>query len=362
MNNRKLVLENGQVFYGVGFGSLNEVVAEVIYNTAVVGYQEIISDPTNCKKIVCMTYPLIGNYGLTDEDYESKHIDVSGLIVRDYNEQPSNFRYTRTLSEVLEENSISGISGIDTRQLMKVIRDVKSMKALICDINKDMDECLEIINNYNEPENLVQMVTSKKVWYSRTANQVCNIVIIDLGTKLNYIKRLNELGCNVIIVPANTTKEEILKYKPDGLFISSGPGNPDNIEGVINIVKELIGVKPILGVGLGSLVIAKAYGVNILRMNGGHHGSNYPVRNIITNKIDITTQNHIYTVDENSLENTSLQVSHRNVITNEVEGLIDVDSKVIGIEYEPTLPIDCDSEDVYINFLEMIKAGGKKNA
>lgn len=363
MNNRKLVLENGQVFYGVGFGSLNEVVAEITYNTAVVGYQEIISDPSNCKKIVCMTYPLIGNYGLTDEDYESKHLDISGLIVRDYNEQPSNFRYTRTLSEVLEENNISGISCIDTRMLMKIVRDVTSMKALICDIDKDINECLEVINNYHEEENLVSMVSSKKVWYSRTPNPIYNIVVIDLGTKLNYIKRLNEKGCNVIILPYNTTKEEILKYKPDGLFISSGPGNPTNLEGTINLVKELVGTIPMFGVGLGNLVIAKAYGVNTIRMNGGHHGCNYPVKNINTGKIEITTQNHLYSIDKDCLNNSLLKASHVNVIDNEIEGLVDNENNIMGIQFEPVIPIDQDNEDIFQVFINTIKnAGGKKNA
>ena len=144
MNNRKLVLENGKVFEGKGFGSLNEAVAEIIYNTAVVGYQEIISDPTNCNKMICMTYPLIGNYGLADEDYESKHICAKGLIVREYNDDPSNFRYTRTLGEVMEENNISGICNVDTRSIMRIIRNEGTLKALICDIDKPLEECMEV--------------------------------------------------------------------------------------------------------------------------------------------------------------------------------------------------------------------------
>ena len=363
MNNRKLVLENGQVFEGVGFGCLNETVAEIIYNTAVVGYQEIISDPTNASKIVCMTYPLIGNYGLTDDDYESKHICTKGLIVREYNEIPSNFRYTRTLEEVMEENNICGIQGIDTRQLMKTIQKEGTMKALICDIEKPLEECMNLLNEYVEPLDLVQNVTSKKVWYSRTPNPMYNVAVLDLGTKLNLIKGLNQAGCNVISFPYNTTKEEILKYKPNGLFISSGPGNPQNLTEVVELIKSFIGVLPIFGVGLGHQLIGISYGAQTLKMKTGHHGCNYPVKNLKTGKVDISVQNHLYTLDRQSLKGTSLKVTHENVITGEVEGMEDSKNKVISIEFEPFTIIDQNTEDVYQKFITLMKKhGGRKNA
>ena len=363
MNNRKLVLENGQVFNGVGFGSLNEAVAEIIFNTAVVGYQEIISDPANSNKIVCMTFPLIGNYGLTDEDYESKHIATKGMVVREYNDEPSNFRYTRTLGEVMEENNVSGISGVDTRCLMKIIRANGSMKALICDIDKPIDECMKVIAEYKESENLVSLVSSKKVWYSRTPNPVYNVAVIDLGTKINFIKGLNKAGCNVISFPYNTTKEEILKYKPNGLFISSGPGNPKNLKEVVDLIKSFIGVIPIFGVCLGHLLIGEAYGVDSVKMKSGHHGCNYPVKNLLTGKIEITTQNHQYTLNKEMIKNTKLEVTHKDVISGEVEGLVDKENKVMSIQFEPTTPIDENSEDVFQRFLELMKnCGGKKNA
>ena len=362
MNNRKLVLENGLVFEGIGFGSSNEVVAEIIFNTAVVGYQEIISDPANCNKMVCMTYPLIGNYGLTDEDYESKIISTKGLVVREYNELPSNFRYTRTLGEVMEENGVSGIAEIDTRMLTRVIRDHGAMKALICNIDKPLDECLAVINNYEEEKNLVSLVSSKKIRYSRTPNPIYNVAVIDLGTKMNLIKRLNQAGCNVIIFPYNTTKEEILKYKPNGIFISSGPGNAVYLENVIELVKNLIGTLPILGVGLGHHVVALAYGAKINKMKCGHHGCNYPVKNLKTNKIEITSQNHSYVVEKESLPK-NLVVTHENVINNEVEGLIDEKKYVMTVQFEPVVPIDELSENTFQGFLELMqKHGGKKNA
>lgn len=362
MNNRKLVLENGQVFVGTGFGSTKEMVAEIIYNTAVVGYQEIISDPANCGKMICMTYPLIGNYGLTDEDYESKHIAVKGMIVREYNDMPSNFRYTRTLAEVMEENDVCGIEGIDTRSLMKIIRDEGSMKALICDVDKPLEECMQVIAEYQEKEELVSLVTAKKVWYSRTPNPIYNVVVIDLGTKKNVIKGLNEAGCNVISLPFTATREEILKYKPDGLFISNGPGNPVVLDKVIELIKSFKGVLPILGIGLGHQLIGLAYGATTYKMKCGHHGVNYPVKNVLTGRVEISAQNHMYTVDRQSLENTSLVITHENVITKEVEGFADLDNKVMSIEFEPITKVDDNTEDIFKLFIDMMKKGGNKNA
>ncbi len=363
MNNRKLVLENGQVFLGKGFGSLNETVAEIIYYTGVVGYQEMISDPANCGKIVCMTYPLIGNYGLTDEDYESKHIATKGMVVREYNEIPSNFRYTRTLGEVMEENEVSGIEGVDTRSLMKIICKHGSMKALICDIDKPLEECMQVINEYQEEAKLVDLVTSKKVWYSRTPNPIYNVAVIDLGTKLNLIKGLNKVGCNVISFPYNTTKEEILKYKPSGLLISSGPGNPEALPEVVELVKSLIGVLPMYGVGLGHQIIGLAYGANVYKMKCGHHGCNYPVKNLTNGRVEITSQNHMYTIDKDSILKTKLVVTHENVISGEIEGMTDVKNRVMTTAFEPITIIDENTEDVFKKFIDIIKnGGGKKNA
>ncbi|MBO5711546.1 MAG: glutamine-hydrolyzing carbamoyl-phosphate synthase small subunit, partial [Acholeplasmatales bacterium] len=284
MNNRKLVLENGKVFEGVGFGYDGEVVAELVFNTAVVGYQEMLSDPTYYGQMVCMTYPIIGTYGMTDEDYESKNIVMSGLIVREYNDAPSNFRYTRTLSEVMVDNKVVGIEGVDTRELTRIIRDGGSQKAIICDIDKPLAECLAQIKEVNSLEDAVAKVSTKKVWYSRTANPKYNVVAIDCGVRLNLIKKLNQAGCNVVVVPYNTTVEEILKYKPNGLFISNGPGNPECAEQAIEVVKNLKGKMPILGIELGMCVIGVAYVSKLIKNKLGHHGVNNPVKNLSSNK------------------------------------------------------------------------------
>lgn len=363
MNNRKLVLANGMVFEGIGFGSSKEVVAEIIFNTAVVGYQEIISDPTNCNKMICMTYPLIGNYGLADEDYESKKITTKALIVREYNDSPSNFRFTRTLSEVMEENNVVGISGIDTRFLTKLIRTEGNQNGLICDIDKPIEECMELLNGYVEEEKLVPLVSSKKVWYSRTPNPIYNVAVIDLGTKLHFIKELNKVGCNVICFPCNVTEKEILKVKADGLFITNGPGNPQKLDEVVELINSLKGKLPMLGVCLGHQLIGLSYGISSQKMKYGHHGCNYPVKNLINGKVEITTQNRLYTLNKEEILNSSLTVTHENVITKEVEGFMDEANNIISIQYEPVTLIDEDSENIFLEFVNLMKkCGGKNNA
>lgn len=363
MKNRKLVLENKVVFEGIGFGCLDEVVAEIIYNTSVVGYQEIISDPTNTNKIICMTYPLIGNYGLTDEDYESKYLKVKGLIVREYNEIPSNFRYTRTLEDVMEENNICGICGVDTRSIMKIIRDNGSLKGLICDIDKPIEECMEVLNNYVEEERLVQQVSSKRIWYSRTPNSLYNVAVIDLGVKNSYIKELNKLGCNVIVFPYNTTKEEILKYKPNGLFISNGPGNPEFLNEVVEVINSFKGIVPVFGINLGYHLIGKTYGIETYKLKTGHHGLNYPVKNLETGKIEITAQNYLYALNKEQIEASNLKVTHQNVIDNDYVGFYDEENNVFAVEFDSIPQIDEDSENVFKTFINLIKNyGGKNNA
>ena len=363
MNNRKLVLENGMVFEGEGFGSFKEKLAEIVFNTSVVGYQEILSDPSYCGQIVCMTYPLIGNYGLTDDDYESKNIYMSGFVVHEYNDLPSNFRFTRTLGEVMEEAGACGISGVDTREIVRLIRDNGSMKALICDIDKPYEECMEMIRNYEYPKNQVPTVSTKKVWYSRTPNPKNTVVCVDCGVKLNIIRKLNQAGCNVVVVPYNTTKEEILRYKPDGLFLSNGPGDPENVTPVINLVKEMKGVVPILGICLGHQMIGLAYGAKTYKMKFGHRGGNHPVKNLDTEKVEITSQNHSFAIDIKSLEGTGLRLTHINLLDNEAEGMMDDKNGVIAVQYHPESAAGPeDSEYIFNRFMDLMKKGGDFNA
>ncbi len=354
--NRKLVLENGMVFEGEGFGSSDEKLAELVFNTSMVGYQEILSDPSYCDQMVCMTYPLIGNYGLADEDYESKAIFMAGFIVREYNDSPSNFRYTRTLDEVMKENHVVGISQIDTRMLVRIIRTAGAMKALICDADKPIEECMNQLQNYEYPTDQVRRVSSKKIWYSRTANPLYTVVAIDCGIKLNMIRKLNSYGCNVIVVPFDTKEEDIEKMKPDGIFISNGPGNPENVPSVIKLIQKMRGKLPILGICLGHQLIGLAYGAQVYKMKFGHRGANHPVMNLDTKKVEITSQNHSYAVRKDSLKNTGLRLTHINLLDQEAEGMIDEKSRIIAVQYHPEAAAGPeDSNYIFLRFLENMK-------
>jgi len=357
---RKIILEDGSEYYGYGFGAETDRVCEIVFNTSMVGYQEIVSDPSYTDQMVVMTYPLIGNYGITDDDYESKNISIGGLIVRDYNDMPSNFRYTKTLSELLEENQVPGISGIDTRKLVRSIRDIGSRRVLITGVNTSLEEGLEIINNTPVPHDAVSRVTSKKSWYSRTSNHQFNVVAIDCGIKLNIIRSLNKYGCNVTIVPYDTTSEEIAFMDPDGIFISNGPGDPQDVTPVIKTIKDLRGRYPMFGICLGHQMIALAYGADTYKLKFGHRGGNHPVKNLETQKIEITSQNHSYAVDMESVKGTGLEVTHINLLDGTVEGLQCPEDNIFSVQYHPeSAPGPQDSTYLFSKFIKVMKEAGE---
>lgn len=355
MNNKKLILQDGHVFEGVGFGSNNKQIAEIVFNTSVVGYQEILSDPSYCGQIVCMSYPLIGNYGLTAEDYESKKIYISGFVVREYNDSPSNFRFTTTLGEAMDEANVSGISEIDTRELVRIIRDNGSQLAMICDIDYDTDLAVKELNTYNAPTNQVSKVSTKKIWYSRTHNPKYTVVAVDCGMKMNIVRKLNQFGCNVIVVPYNTPYDVVMGYKPDGLFISNGPGDPTDAKEVIDLVKQARGKLPILGICLGHQIIGLSYNAKTYKMKFGHRGANHPVIDLETGKVEITSQNHSFAIDKASLEGTGLTLTHINLIDKEAEGMIDKANSVISVQYHPESAAGPeDSEYIFSKFIKLM--------
>ena len=352
---KKIILENGMEFYGYGFGSNKQAINEIVFNTSMVGYQEIISDPSYTDQMVCMTYPLIGNYGMTDDDYETRIPTMGGLIVREYNDLPSNFRYTKTLSEVLDEYDIPGISGVDTRMITRIIRNEGSQKVMICDADKPYDEAYAELKAYVIPTDMVSRVSCKKRWYSRTPNHKYDVVAIDCGIKLNIVRKLNEKGCNVTVVPFDTPADEILKLRPDGLFLSNGPGDPENVQPVINLVKELHGKLPIFGICLGHQMISLALGAKTFKMKFGHRGGNHPVLNLETGKIEITSQNHSYAVDVDSLENTPLTLTHKNLLDNTAEGVESKDDKLFSVQYHPeSAPGPQDSAYLFDKFIDLM--------
>ena len=353
---RKIVLEDGSVYEGYGFGADTERVCEIVFNTSMVGYQEIISDPSYTDQMVVMTYPLIGNYGITDDDYETKNPSIGGLIVSDYNDMPSNFRYTKTLSEELEENGIPGISGVDTRKLTRSIRDLGSRRVIITSIDTPTDIALAKIKVTPVPHDQVSRVSCKKRWYSRTPNPKFNVVAIDCGIKLNIIRKLNSYGCNVTVVPYDTTPEDIEFMKPDGIFLSNGPGDPEDVTPVIETVKALKGKYPIFGICLGHQMISLAYGAKTYKLKFGHRGGNHPVKNLATGKIEITSQNHSFAVDPESLNGTGLVATHINLLDNTIEGVECVADKVFSVQYHPeSAPGPQDSTYLFEKFTKILR-------
>lgn len=360
---KKLILEDGSVYQGKGFGADKSRVSEIVFNTSMVGYQEIISDPSYTDQAVVMSYPLIGNYGICDEDFESRMISPSGLIVRDLNDEPSNFRATRNLSELLAENDIPGIRGIDTRKLVRSIRDRGSGRCIITDADMDVESALEIIRNTPVPKDAVKRVSCRKKWYSRTSNPRFQVAAIDCGMKSNIVKKLNKNKCNVTILPYNTKAEDILALKPDGLFISNGPGDPQDVGDVIETLKELRGKLPMFGICLGHQLIALSHGAKTYKLKFGHRGGNHPVMDIRTGKIEITSQNHSYAVAEDSLAGTGLKVSHKNVLDGTIEGIYSDEEMVFSVQYHPeSAPGPEDSGYLFERFIELMersKTGGK---
>ncbi len=334
--NKKIVLADGSEYYGYGFGADLERVCELVFDTSMCGYQEIISDPTYTGQMVLMTYPLIGNYGITDEDFESKNPSCGGLIVREYNDSPSNFRYTKTLAETMEEDDIPGIAGFDTRALTRKIRDGGSMKVLITDANTPKEEALKILAETEISKNLVAKVSCKKNWYARTANHKFNVVALDLGLRLSLVQALNSLGCNVTVVPYDTSAEEILKMKPDGVLVSGGPGAPEDVAFIAEEIKKLLGRVPMFGTGLGHELIGMAYGAKTYKLKCGHHGGNHPVKTLENGNIETVSQNHNYAIDADSVNGTELTITHVNVLDGVVAGIACEKDKVFSVQYHPT--------------------------
>lgn len=354
--NKKIVLEDGEEYLGYGFGANVESICEIVFNTSMVGYQEIVSDPSYTYQMVVMTYPLIGNYGITDDDYETAKPSIGGLVVREYNDHPSNFRYTKTLSEYLEENNIPGIYGIDTRKITRIIRDKGSRKVIITDISTTKEEAMEKMKNYQIPKDAVSKVSCKKKWYARTANAKYNVVAVDCGIKLNIVRSLNKRKCNVTVVPYNTTAEEVISLKPDGVFLSNGPGDPEDVKEVIKLVKELKGKYPIFGICLGHQMISLAYGAKTYKLKFGHRGGNHPVLNLKTDKIEITSQNHSYAVDKESLKSTKLEPTHKNILDNTIEGVECKKDRIFSVQYHPeSAPGPQDSGYLFDKFINIMK-------
>lgn len=354
---KKIVFQDGSEYLGYGFGADCEKVCEIVFNTAMAGYQEMMSDLSFTNKIVVMTYPLIGNYGVADEDFEAKASTLGGLVVREYNDIPSNFRYTKTLSEEMEENHIPGIWGVDTREITRKIRDNGSQRVILTNADVPTEKAIEIIKNTPVETNAVEKVSCKKRWYSRTTNAKYNVVAIDCGVKLNIIRLLNARGCNVTVVPFNTSAKEIIKMNPDGVVISNGPGSPDDVASIIDVVKELKGKFPLFGIGLGNLLLGAAYGAKADKLKFGHHGGNHPVMNVETGKVITVSQSEDYTLNEASLNGTELKITHRDILDKSIAGIENEKDKVFGVQFNPEGAPGAVNDALFDKFITIMKEG-----
>lgn len=355
---KKIILEDKQEYYGFSFGSDTEKVLEIVFNTSMVGYQEILSDPSYTDQAVVMTYPLIGNYGMAEEDYENDNPTIGALIVHDYNDEPSNFRSSETLSSVMKRFDICGIYGVDTRKLNRSIRDYGSRKALITAAHTPLEEGLKKIKEHIQKNDAVSRVSCKSIYKVDNIGAKYHVVAIDCGMKQNIVRSFLKRGCRVTVVPFNTDPETIKQIGADGIFVSNGPGNPEDVPQTIKTVKELIGMYPIFGICLGHQIISLAYGAKTYKLKFGHRGGNHPVKDLETGRIEITSQNHSYAVDRSSLKNTPLEITHINLLDNTVEGVKSRADRVFGVQYHPeSAPGPQDSEYLFDRFVQMMEKG-----
>lgn len=353
---RKLIMEDGSEYYGYAFGAKEERVLEIVFNTSMAGYQEIVSDPSYTFQGVVATYPLIGNYGINKDDNETVTPTLGALIVSEYNDEPSNFRSEKTLSEWLEECGILGIEGIDTRKLARSIRDFGSRKGIITSADVSVEEGLKRISVTPERKDAVSTVSTVKPWLSPAVNPKYKVAAIDCGIKLNILRSLNKRGCDVTVFPYDTPASQIEKMKPDGLFLSNGPGDPVDVTPVIELVKKMKGKIPVFGICLGHQMIALAYGAKTYKLKFGHRGGNHPVKNLLTGKVEITSQNHSYAVDASSIDGTGLEITHVNLLDGTVEGLRCEKDGVFSVQYHPeSAPGPEDSGYLFDQFVKMMK-------
>ncbi len=356
-NRAKLALEDGKVFEGLSFGACGERYGELVFNTSMAGYQEILTDPSYKGQIVTMTYPLIGNYGTNEEDVESRKPFVEGFVVRECSRLASNWRSDKTLEEYLAENDIIGIEDIDTRAMTKHIRLAGAMKAVLSTEDLDDESLVEKAKASAGlvGRDLVKDVTGKGVnnWNKKGRYKV---VVIDCGVKFNILRELESRGCRVVVVEANTSFDEILNMKPDGILLSNGPGDPEPVAYVIKTVKALIGKIPIFGICLGHQMLGLAFGGKTYKLKFGHHGANHPVKDIRTGKIYITSQNHGFCVDEKSLNPKDVEITHINLNDNTLEGMRHKKLPIFSVQFHPEAsPGPHDAEYLFGQFIEMME-------
>ncbi|WP_264737139.1 carbamoyl phosphate synthase small subunit [Cytobacillus firmus] len=358
---KQLILEDGTIFIGKGFGSDTNSIGEVVFNTGMTGYQEILSDPSYCGQIVTLTYPLIGNYGINRDDFESISPAISGFIVKEASEFPSNWRNEQSIDEYFKMKNIPGIAGIDTRKLTRIIRQHGTLKGAICSISESPELIIEKLRATKLRNDQVKQVSTKTPYPSPGRGR--RVVLVDFGMKHGILRELNKRDCDVIVVPYNTTAEEILSMSPDGVMLSNGPGDPKDVPEAIIMIKGLLGNVPIFGICLGHQLFALACGANTEKMKFGHRGSNHPVKDLQTGKVALTSQNHGYSVEENSVSDTPLEVTHIALNDGTIEGLKHKQVPAFTVQYHPEAsPGPEDANGLFEQFLQMIESHKEEGA
>ena len=370
-----LALEDGKVFHGRSFTGPYEVVGEVVFNTSMTGYQEILTDPSYCGQMVTMTYPLIGSYGINDQDIESDRIQVTALIVKEYQEHPSNWRSQTSLADYLKAGDIPGIEGIDTRALTRHIRLEGAMKAALSTYDTDPDSLVEKARQAPDivGRDLVGEVTCHEPMLWQEGRPVIldsgidqfrwpdhsgsfRVVAFDFGVKYHIIRSLVKRGCNILVMPANTDSHTIDLLDPDGVFLSNGPGDPAPVTFAVDNIKDHLGIRHVFGICLGHQLIGLALGGKTFKLKFGHHGANQPVKNLATGRVEITSQNHGFCVNMDTLEGHDVEISHINLNDNTLEGLVHRKAPLFSVQYHPEAsPGPNDAAYLFDRFIEMMR-------
>lgn len=344
----RLILEDGTIFEGKAFGYLEDGVGEVVFNTSMTGYQEILTDPSYYGQIVTITYPLIGNYGVNLEDKESDGVKVSGFVVREKSDLPSNFRCEMDIDTYLKQSKVIGLEGIDTRALTKILRNKGTMKGIITVEHSKLSDVKGKLDEFDNTQ-AVRIVSRKKI--ERIPGDGKKVAIMDFGVKTNILRNFKKRGCDITIFPAETKPDEVLQINPDLIFLSNGPGDPADLQDIVENVRQLIGKKPIVGICLGHQILAIALGGKTGKLKFGHRGGNHPVKDFEEGKIFITSQNHGYYVTDVPEDMTVTQI---NLNDNTVEGMRHNTLPIYCVQYHPEAnPGPFDSEYVFDKFLEI---------
>ena len=362
MNNNKkaiLLLEDGRSFIGSSFGYEGETTGEVCFNTGMSGYQEILTDPSYCKQIVTMTSPHIGNYGINKDDIESDRIQVSGFIIKEESEIPSNWRSDQSIGSYLDEHKIVGIRDIDTRAVTRHIRDEGAMNGIISCTDLNIDSLKDKLSQVPSMVglDLAKQVSTKSSfdWKDNANSKKYKVAAIDYGIKHNILKLLEQAECSITVFPAKTSAVEILKFNPDGVFLSNGPGDPSAVKYGIEMTQGVLGKKPIFGICLGHQILSLALGAKTFKLKFGHRGINHPVRNMETGQIEITSQNHGFAVDLNSLPSNVIS-THINLNDETSAGIRCTDMDAFSVQYHPeSSPGPHDSRYLFDQFINMMK-------